>query len=83
MKTSKMLVLAAIAAAMVAAPLVMAQSADKEKNTAGAAQDAPVDKAQVEAEQKAKRRAAAAAQEKARADQPAPREEEEEESRRR
>lgn len=83
MKSSKLLVLAAVAAAVVAVPFVMAQTADKPK-AADAAQAAPVDKAQSEAEQKAKRRAAAAAQEKAQGDQQsAPREEEEEEARRR
>ncbi|KRG65147.1 hypothetical protein ABB26_04835 [Stenotrophomonas humi] len=83
MKSSKLLVLAAVAAAVVAVPFVMAQTADKAR-TGETAQAAPVDKAQSEAEQKAKRRAAAAAQEKAQGDQQAaPREEEEEEARRR
>jgi len=75
MKTSKLLALAALAASVVAVPLVMAQAADKGK-AAETPQNAQVDRAQTEAEQKAKRRAAAAAQDKAKADQPAPREEE-------
>ncbi len=83
MKSSKLLVLAAVAAAVVAVPFAMAQTADKPK----ADETAPAvatDKAHSEAEQKAKRRAAAAAQEKAQAgQQSAPREEEEEEARRR
>lgn len=86
MKSSKLLVWVAMAAAVVAVPFVMAQSADKGATgqAAQGTQNAPVDKAQSEAEQKAKRRAAAAAQEKAQAGQQAePREEEEEEARRR
>ncbi|WP_313320032.1 hypothetical protein [Stenotrophomonas sp.] len=83
MKTSKLLALAAVAATVVAVPFVMAQSADKGP-APQTPQNAPVDKAQSEAEQKAKRRAAAAAQDKAQAGQQAePREEEEEEARRR
>ncbi|MBD9537176.1 hypothetical protein ATCM_02715 [Stenotrophomonas sp. ATCM1_4] len=82
MKSSKMLALAAVAAVVVAVPFVMAQDAGKPK-AGETAQKAPEDKAQSEAEQKAKRRAAAAAQDRAQGDQSAPREEEEEEARRR
>ena len=79
MKSSKFLAWAVAAAAVVAVPLVMAQSAADKGKSAGTAQDASTDKAQSEAEQKARRRAAAAAQQKAGNEQPAPREEEEEE----
>src|SRR5690606_42128579 len=68
------------AAAALAVPLVMAQSAADKGKAGEAAQNAAVDKAQNEAEQKARRRAAAAAQEKAKGEQSAPREEEEERS---
>ena len=84
MKSSKLLAWAVAMAAVVAVPLVMAQSAADKDKRAEAAQGAVADKAQSEAEQKAKRRAAAAAQEKAKGgEQAAPREEEEEEARKR